>query len=132
VSFFPVVEFRTSAGTAIRFRGATGNGVPDYETGQLVAVAYQPDNPQKAQIVSFSQFWLGPIVVTAAGLLFFLMGIGTFFLIGSSDQHQESAQDLMRRQFLTRPDATFSEQFESGVARSDLGHEKFSKSQTRR
>jgi hypothetical protein len=95
-------------------------------------VAYQPDNPQKAQIVSFAQLWLGPVVVVAGGLLFFLMGIGSFFLIGSSDRHQESAQDLIRRQFLTRTDAVLSEQLESGVAGSHSRQEKIGKSQKRR
>jgi len=110
VSYFPVVEFQTAAGAAIRFRGATGSGVPEYDTGALVTVAYQPDKPKEAQILNFSQFWLGPVVVIVAGLLFFLMGVGAFFLIGSSDRHLESAQDLIRRQFPTRPDAVFSQE----------------------
>ena len=132
VSYFPVVEFRTVAGAAIRFRGATGSGVPDYETGSLVMVAYRPDNPQEAQIVNFSQLWLGPLVVIVAGLLFFLMGVGAFFLIGSSDRHLESAQNIVRRQFLAPPDAVFSQESESDVLDLAPGHEKIGKSLMRR
>jgi hypothetical protein len=95
VSYYPVVEYRTAVGATIRFRGATGSGVPDYETGTPVTVAYRADNPYEAQILGFSQFWLGPVVVTVAGLLFFLMGVGAFFVIGSSDRSLE-AQNLVR------------------------------------
>jgi hypothetical protein len=99
ISYYPVVEFLTQRGATIRFRGATGSGVPDYETGAVVNLVYRPDDPQQAKILSFSQFWLGPLVVTVAGLVCFLMGVGTYFLIGQSDRRMDAAQDLIRQQF---------------------------------
>jgi hypothetical protein len=99
ISYYPVVEFQTERGATIRFRGATGSGVPDYETGAVVTVVYRPNDPQQAKILSFSQFWLGPLVVTVAGLVLFLMGVGTFFLIGQSERRMDEAQELMRQQF---------------------------------
>jgi hypothetical protein len=99
IAYYPVVEFKPEHGTTIRFRGSTGSGVPDYETGAVVRVVYRRENPAQVQILSFSQFWLGPLVVTIAGLLCFSMGTGAFFLIGQSDRSMQAAQELMRQQF---------------------------------
>lgn len=82
VSYYPVVEFVTENGETIRFRGSTGSGVPDYEPGTPVEVIYDPAEPHSAQMTAFSQRWLGPLVVTCAGLVLIFMGIGGFFLIG--------------------------------------------------
>ena len=81
VSYYPVVEFLTQRGATIRFRGATGSGVPDYETGAVVKVVYRPDDPQQAKILTFSQFWLGPLVVTVAVSRRFFRGNADFILI---------------------------------------------------
>ena len=48
-------------------------------------VRYDPQNPSKAQIADFAQFWLGPLGVGLFGLLFLAGGIGAFFLIRGSD-----------------------------------------------
>ena len=101
VSYYPVVEFQTGQGEKIRFQGSTGSGTPDFEVGTPVEVIYKPQSPYEAQLAVFSQMWLGPVVVTVAGLIFLLMGVGSFFLIGSSDSSGKNAD----RQFLSmRPD----------------------------
>jgi hypothetical protein len=98
ISYYPVVEFASARGEAIRFQGSTGSGVPEYEIGTRVIVVYQPNDPQQAKILSFSQFWLGPLVVSIAGLVFFSMGVGAFFLIGQSDRRMDGVQELIRQQ----------------------------------
>ena len=82
-TFHPVVEFATPAGEIVRFIGSTGGaGAPEYQVGERVEVLYDPRNPRRAQMAAFSQLWLGPVVVSAAGLIFLLMGVGVFLLAG--------------------------------------------------
>ena len=85
-SYYPIVEFRSSDGATRRFRGSTGSSAADYEVGAKVEVLYQRDDPTQAMITDFSQFWLGPLVATGAGLIFFGLGLGAFFLIADSDR----------------------------------------------
>jgi len=90
VSYYPVVEFQIEEGEKIRFEGSTGSlGTPDYneQVGSKVEVIYDRRNPHNAQIYTFSQFWLGPLVITIVGLVFFLFGIVFFFMISKSDKH---------------------------------------------
>jgi len=104
ISYYPVVEFRTRSGETIRFRGSTGSGVPDYEAGAPVDVLYDPEKPHEAQISAFSQFWLGPMVVTIVGLIMFILGVGSFFMIGESDREMDGAQrDAMRSMLMMDP-----------------------------
>jgi hypothetical protein len=72
----PIVEFKTDAGHAIKFRGSTGQrGSSPYEQGQHVNVIYSRDDPGNAQIDNFEQFWLGPVSVGFFGLIV----LGAFF-----------------------------------------------------
>lgn len=86
-SFYPIVEFETTGGETVRFRGSTGRQKgPDFPEGTPVRVIYDPANPSNAQMANFSQFWLGPMTLTIAGAIFLAMGIGSFFLIRDSDR----------------------------------------------
>ena len=86
VSYYPIVEFTAQGGTRHRFTGSTGSSVADYEAGAKVSVRYDPQNPSKAQITDFTQFWLGPLGVGVFGFLFLAGGIGAFVLIKGSDE----------------------------------------------
>ena len=106
VSYYPVVEFQTPDGQTHRFKGSTGSSTPDFETGAAVNLRYNPKNPSEAQLVNFSQFWLGPVVITAAGLIAMFLGVGSFFMMGGSDKGMDAARTAMERQFLSaRADA---------------------------
>jgi hypothetical protein len=66
----PIVEFKTDAGDAVKFRGSTGQrGVSPYQQGQHVKVIYLRQDPWNAQIDNFEQFWLGPVGVGFFGLI---------------------------------------------------------------
>lgn len=86
VSYYPVVEFQAMDGTTHKFRGSTGSSSPSYEVGSSVELLYMPDNPSNAQIADFSQFWLGPLVLSIFGFVFLAAGIGAFVMIGRSDE----------------------------------------------
>jgi hypothetical protein len=107
VSHYPVVEFQTPDSQTHRFKGSTGSSSPDFEEGARVKLRYNPKNPSEAQLVNFSQFWLGPVVITAAGLIALFLGIGSFLVFGDDmGGGMDSAGRAMRRQFLaSRSDA---------------------------
>lgn len=99
--YYPVVEFVTEAGETVRFTGSTGGGgKPIIETGTEVNVIYDPAAPSSAQIVSFMQFWLGPLVAAVGGLIFLIMGTGGFFLIGGHDRNMDEREVMMQRERL--------------------------------
>ena len=99
--YSPIVEFTDNDGEKHRFVGSTGGeGKPIIETGTEVEVIYDPADPGKAQIGSFEQFWLGPVAVAVCGLIFLLMGVGGFFLMGGSDRRLEEQAEMMQRERL--------------------------------
>ena len=99
--FEPLVEFKDANGGKHRFTGSTGGkGKAIIETGASVDVIYDPQDPSNAQIVSFSQFWLGPLVLTAVGSIFLLMGVGGFFVMGSHDKSMDQLSVTMDRERL--------------------------------
>ncbi len=101
IDYNPVVEFTGEGGETHRFTGSTGGeGKPIIETGSEVEVLYDPADPGSAQIASFEQFWLGPVVVAGAGLIFLLMGVGGFFLMGGQDRRMEEQAAMMQRERL--------------------------------
>lgn len=117
VSYYPVVEFQTRNGETFRFKGSTGSSSSDYETGATVRVRYNPKNPRDAQLANFSQFWLGPVVITAAGLIALFLGIGSFIvLFGDDNKGMFDISAAMQRQMLSvRSDAVRIEGRITGV-----------------
>jgi len=76
--FYPVVEFTTPAGQVVRFQDRTGSNPPAYRVGETVEVLYDPARPEAATIASWTNLWLFPIILLAAGGLFVLSGVLTF------------------------------------------------------
>jgi len=100
-SYYPVVEFVATSGKTVRFTGSSGGvGEPIIETGTEVKVMYDPAAPSNARIKSFSQFWLGPLAMAVAGLIFLLMGVGGFFLIGGHDRSMAEGEAMLNRSML--------------------------------
>jgi hypothetical protein len=152
-SYYPVVEFRTPSGETFRFKGSTGSSSPDYETGATVRIRYNPKDPREAQLTDFSHFWLGPVVLTAAGLIALFLGVGSFVMLFGGDKDMASMRSLMDRNFMSvrkdmvridgrikqvrqkgkeqyvfvckglKPGASFEDEFESDVFNFDPGME---------
>ncbi len=76
--YSPVVEFQ-AAGKSYSFEGGTASDPPQYKVNQQVKVRYDPANPANAQIDSFVERWLFPILIipimslTALILNFFMI-----------------------------------------------------------
>lgn len=85
-STYPEVEFTDQRGEKQRFRGSIGSSPPDYAIGDRVKVWYDPEQPRQALIAEFTELWLAPLVTAGFGLAFLLAGIGSFFLVRSTDK----------------------------------------------
>ncbi len=68
-SYTPIVRFATAEGRAIEFFGRGGSGM-SYREGDRVTVAYDPERPIGAHIVSFVDLWLPAVVAWGVAILF--------------------------------------------------------------
>ena len=78
--YSPVVEF-TAGGQTHSFESGNASDPPAYDVGEEVSVLYDPANPETAQIDSFFERWLFPIIIIPAMILAAL--IVNFFMIRS-------------------------------------------------
>jgi hypothetical protein len=77
--YYPTFQFITDDGKEVTSVGPVGSSRPRYRVGASVKVLYSPDNPEKAQLNSFTDLWLMPILLGFFGLAF--GGISLFLFI---------------------------------------------------
>lgn len=75
ISYFPEVEFKTSAGRVVRFQSGMGSSHPQ-QVGDIVFVRYRPEQPLRAEIDSFMSLWGTTLVFAVLGTAFEFVGIG--------------------------------------------------------
>jgi hypothetical protein len=68
------VRFRTSGGQIVVFAPSLAMRPEPYQVGQHVAVLYDPDHPEKAQIDRFPYLWFNATVLAFFGVL--CLGLG--------------------------------------------------------
>ncbi len=76
--YSPVVEFEAN-GQTYSFENDNASGQADYEIGAGVSVLYDPADPNTAQINTFSDRWLFPIIIIPA--MIFAALLLNFFMI---------------------------------------------------
>jgi hypothetical protein len=76
--YSPVIEF-AAGGQTYTFEGGNASNPPQYKVGQRVNVRYDPADPNTAQVDSFFERWLFPIIIIPVMLLAAL--IVNFFAI---------------------------------------------------
>jgi hypothetical protein len=76
--YSPVIEFKAN-GQTHSFEGDNASDPPAYEVGEVVNVIYDPSNPSTAQINTWSERWLFPIIIIPA--MIFTAVILNFFMI---------------------------------------------------
>jgi hypothetical protein len=91
--YSPVVEFEVN-GQKYTFENENASGQADYEIGAKVLVLYDPSNPHVAQINTFSDRWLFPIMIIPAMILSSLLF--NFFTIRA----WRRGDDLLSRQMV--------------------------------
>jgi len=67
-------EFQCPSGNKIVFTASTSSGMKP-SIGRKVKVLYSPDDPTKADISSFLNLWLGPVVFLFFGAVFLVMSV---------------------------------------------------------
>jgi len=78
--YSPVIEF-VAGGQTFTFESGNASDPPAYDVGEEVRVLYDPANPETAQIDSFFERWVFPIIIIPAMILAAL--IVNFFMIRS-------------------------------------------------
>ena len=77
-TYVPVVDFKVSD-QVYTFEGDNASDPPAYQVGEQVNVRYDPTNPNTAQIDSFFERWIFPIIIIPAMIL--AAAILNFFMI---------------------------------------------------
>ena len=78
--YSPVIEFDVT-GQTYSFEGDNASYPPAYDVGEEVDILYHPSDPDTAQINTWTERWLFPIIIIPAMLITAL--ILNFFLIRS-------------------------------------------------
>ena len=85
----PVVEYEVN-GQPFSLQSSISSSPPAYFVGEKVNVLYRPNNPASAQINSFTDRWLFPLVFTVAGIwgviCSYLFPRWVGFMTGTSDK----------------------------------------------
>ncbi len=76
--YSPIVEFQAN-GQTYTFENENASDSADYDVGGEVRVLYDPSDPNTAQINTFSERWLFPIIIIPAMILAALLV--NFFMI---------------------------------------------------
>ena len=74
-TYAPVFTFRDERGKNYTVTSNTGLNRAAYDRGQEVTVLYDPADPERAQIHSFTQMWLLPTIFGAVGAGFLIVGL---------------------------------------------------------
>jgi hypothetical protein len=64
----PVVEFTAPSGEKIRFTSDFGSLPARHQIGQSINVRYDPVDPQKAEVESYMNLWLTPLILVFMGI----------------------------------------------------------------
>ena len=79
-TYVPVIDFKVND-QIYTFEGDNASDPPAYDVGEQVNVRYDPTNPNKAQIDSFFERWIFPIIIIPAMIL--AAAVMNFFMIRS-------------------------------------------------
>ena len=77
VTYAPEVEFKTAAGETVRFTASVSSSRKP-KTGREVKVLYYEARAQDAEIASFRNLWLFPVVLLFLGLICLAVSIGVY------------------------------------------------------
>jgi hypothetical protein len=71
----PVIRFKTEDGRTIKFSPPMATRPARCQVGDKVAVLYDPDKPQQAQINAFTYLWFYVLMLLFFGLFFLAIGL---------------------------------------------------------
>ena len=77
--YYPVISFTDVAGHTFKFKDATGQDPPEFQTGDAVRVIYLPSNPEQEAIIDRGALnYLGPLLLLGFGTIFCIVGAVLF------------------------------------------------------
>jgi hypothetical protein len=79
-TYVPVIDFKVND-QVYTFEGGNASYPPAYDVGQQLDVRYDPNNPNTAQIDSFFERWIFPMLIIPAMII--AAAILNFFMIRS-------------------------------------------------
>jgi hypothetical protein len=74
-SYKPMITFTTQTGETVPLTSVLMSNPPRFRVGQEVPVIYDPSNPHRAHIRSFSYLWFVSLLFGGLGSLFFMLGM---------------------------------------------------------
>ncbi|MBL7858403.1 MAG: DUF3592 domain-containing protein [Cyclobacteriaceae bacterium] len=77
-TYAPIIGY-TWKGTAFRYSSTLYSSPPAYEIGETVIVYVNTENPGEVVVNTFSERWLGIVVLSVLGLLFGFFALIAFF-----------------------------------------------------
>ncbi|HUF00182.1 MAG TPA: DUF3592 domain-containing protein [Anaerolineales bacterium] len=77
-TYVPVIDFKVND-QIYTFEGDNASYPPAYEVGEQVDVRYDPTNPNTAQIDSYFERWIFPVIIIPA--MIFAAALLNFFMI---------------------------------------------------
>jgi len=66
---YPTFQFATLDGRVMTFKSSSGSTAQPYVDGERVRIAYDPQRPEDARLLSCLTLWIAPTLLCAAGLL---------------------------------------------------------------
>ena len=77
-SWSPLFRFSDNQGRDFTVKSRTSSNPPSFSVGEKVLVAYRPDDPSQAEIVTFGVLWPVPISACLFGIVFIAIGLFIF------------------------------------------------------
>jgi hypothetical protein len=78
---YGMIEYTTESGETHRHRGALGVPWAGRWKGREITVLYDPDNPSRARLDTFSELWLPGGIFTLGGVWFLAAGVVALALL---------------------------------------------------
>lgn len=85
--YTPIVVYQDRQGIARRWMANVASNPPRYHIGQIVDVVYRAMDPRDALIVDFWELYLIDLVLGGVGILFLLIGAGSFVDVPQSQSN---------------------------------------------
>lgn len=80
-SYAPVIQYTTPDGQTHEFTPGVSTGSPRHTPGQAIQVRYDPQNPSKARVSTGFYLWFAPVLMTALGAVFGIVGAVLLFIV---------------------------------------------------
>jgi len=80
IFYYPIVRFRDTKNKAVTFKSKIGRGSPNsFKRGQALTILYDRQQPNSAKIKSFTEIWMGTLILMGLGTAIIILG--TYYIV---------------------------------------------------